>query len=205
VLRQAVDRDRSRAVKYDRYSRILHTCISSGIVLQLLCAQLMRPLRPHHPPPDAVENIFFIIHQYNGFIVIILVGLRLMSLLDAGDEKERLFPCLTARGRQRFRQDLSHQLPLWRRGKLPPPEEKNMLAATVHGLGICLALGLGLSGLVLFMGTNRDGSMMQPIMLVHDFHEAMAILMWSFIIGHVGMALMHQLAGHRVLQGIFRG
>jgi len=166
----------------------------------------MRPLRPHHPPPDTIEKLFLILHQFNGFIVLILLGLRLMSLLgDAGEEKERLFPWLSAKGRQLLIHDLRYELPLWLHGKLKSLDEKNVIAATVHGLGICLALALGLSGMVVFLGTHTDGSMETPIQFVKSCHDALATLMWVFLFGHAGMALMHQLAGQQALRKIFRG
>ena len=165
----------------------------------------MRPLRPGKPPPDFIESAFFIVHEYIGFVVLVFVGLRLMSLLDEGnDERDRLFPWLTVAGRTLLMHELRYEAPQWLRGKLKSPDEVNITAATVHGLGLCLALGMGLSGMALFISTNADGGMTAPVRFIRECHEIMGTTMWVFLIGHVSMAIAHQLAGHSALQRIFR-
>jgi cytochrome b561 len=36
-------------------------------------------------------------------------------------------------------------------------------------------------------------------------HRILANLMWAYVVGHAGMAVLHQVCGHRVLQRIFGG
>lgn len=192
------------AVEYDRYNRIIHWGVASTVSLQLLSEQLMRPLRPGQPAPDATESFFFIIHQYIGFAVLFFVGLRLISLLDeGGNERARLFPWTTSHGRMLLWHELRYEFPHWLKGKLKSPDEENVTAATVHGLGLCLALGLGLSGIILFIGTNPDGSMDSAVQFITECHKILGTLMWVFIVGHAGMGVAHQMAGHRALQRIF--
>jgi cytochrome b561 len=191
-------------VEYDRYNRIIHWGVAATVSLQLLSEQLMRPLRPEQPAPDATESFFFIIHQYIGFLVLFFVGLRLISLLDEGEkERARLFPWSTPRGRTLLLHELRHELPQWLKGRLKSPDEENVTAATVHGLGLCLALGLGLSGIILFIGTKPDGSMDSTVRFIMGFHEILGTLMWVFILGHAGMGVVHQIVGHRAFQRIF--
>ena len=42
-----------------------------------------------------------------------------------------------------------------------------------------------------------------PTGLILEIHKAISNLMWASVIGHVGLTLVHQLAGHRVLQRMF--
>lgn len=191
-------------MQYDKFTRIIHTGLALTILLQLVSEQLMQPLRPDQPPPDALEAMFFIIHQYIGFTVLVLVGLRFTEFMDSPEAaRNRLFPWLTAEGRRALGHDIRYELPKWLYGRLKAPDEENVIAATVHGLGLTLAFALGMTGVMLFIGTSPDGDMEAPTRLIQESHNVMGTLMWIFICGHAGMAMAHQFSGHRALQRIF--
>lgn len=188
---------------YDRFTRILHWGIAVGVLLQLVSELLMRAPRPQHTP-SLVEALFFIVHEYVGFAVLILVGVRLMHFFDHPEaERQRLFPWLSRQGRRDLWLELRREVPGWLQGKLKPPQETYAVAGCVHGLGLALAFAQGLTGTILFLGTNPDGSMGAGVKFVADCHSVFGNIMWVFLIGHATMALAHQLLGHQALQRIF--
>jgi len=191
-------------MRYDRLTRMLHWGIAIGVILQLVSEQLM-VRRLVNKDPDFLQSATLILHEYMGFVVLIVVGIRFTLMLDNPDRGvHHTFPWLTGQGRKALMAEIRIELPAWLRGQLKRPEEANCLARSVHGLGLVLALGLGLTGMLLFVGTQADGSTHGPIEAGRQLHDVLGYIMWLYIIGHVCMALLHQRLGHRVLQGMFR-
>ena len=79
----------------------------------------------------------------------------------------------------------------WRRTGSSAP-----LASAIHGLGLLAALAMGVSGAWLYTEDEPGG-------LVLKVHRALSNLMWAYVIGHAGVAVLHQFFGHRILQGMF--
>jgi len=191
-------------MRYDRFSRILHWGLAISIIIQLVSEQLM-VRRLENKNPDILQSATLIAHEYIGFVVLIIVGIRFTLMLDNPDKgMHHMFPWLTGRGRKALIAEIRIEFPAWLRGQLKRPEEANCLARSVHGLGLVLALGLGLTGMLLFVGTQADGSTHGPIEAGRQLHDVLGYIMWLYIIGHVCMALLHQHLGHRVMQGMFR-
>ncbi|MDX8411008.1 MAG: cytochrome b/b6 domain-containing protein [Mariprofundaceae bacterium] len=191
-------------MRYDRLTRILHWGIAIGVTLQLVSEQLM-VRRMVNKDPDFLQVSMLIMHEYMGFVVLIIIGIRFTLMLDSPDrESPDMFPWLSQRGRQELMAETRNEAPGWLHGQLKRPEEAHCIARSVHGLGLILALGQGLSGMLLFVGTQADGSTHGPIEAGRQLHDVLGYIMWAYIIGHVCMALFHQRLGHRVLQGMFR-
>jgi hypothetical protein len=64
-------------------------------------------------------------------------------------------------------------------------------ASAIHGLGLIIASVMALSGVVgYFVASAR------PVLQVH---ETEAPLMWAYLVGHVAIALFHELRGERII------
>jgi len=187
---------------YDRPVRILHFIIMLTIFFQLLTEQFMKVPKPGESI-SPLEALLFGIHEWNGFVVLALVIAYIMYLGDERDDWKRLFPWLGAAGCKGLWQEIRHDVPGWLKGQLKSPDEAHYLAGTIHGLSILLAIGLGSTGIMIFMGLESDGSMSPEIKLLRELHAKMGTLMWIYLFGHTGMALMHQLSGRRILQAMF--
>ncbi|MDX8403701.1 MAG: cytochrome b/b6 domain-containing protein [Mariprofundaceae bacterium] len=185
---------------YDKITKILHWLISSTIVIQLLSEEFMKRPKPGRIRTEDQE-LFFEVHEWFGVIVLVLVLLRFVFIMDR-EEWPKLFPWITAEGRRGIISELK-EVPGWLVGKLRDAGEQDYVAKTVHGLGLLLALGLGMTGTILFVGMNPDGSMDDVVHFFKEVHELLGELLWYYVIGHVFMALLHQLLGHRSLQRIF--
>lgn len=78
----------------------------------------------------------------------------------------------------------------------PAANPKTPLASGGHGLGLLTALAIGASGGWLSTQAVPDG-------LVLEVHKVGANLMWAYVVGYAGLAVLHQIAGHRVVQRMF--
>lgn len=190
---------------YDRITRILHAGIAIAVSLQLISEQMMRAPEPGKVPPNLVEALFFAVHEFIGFAILTLVVLRFVFLMD---DKEggwaKLFPWIETAGRLALFNEIRQDIPGWIKGKLKRPDDANCLARSVHGLGLLLALGLGLTGSMIYAGMEPDGGMSPPLRFIRECHGIMGTMMWVYLIGHVCMVFAHQLLGHRILQNMFR-
>jgi len=99
--------------------------------------------------------------------------------------------------------ELREALPGWFSRGLQDIRKQDSLAKTVHGSGLLLALGLGLTGLIIFLEISPEGSIGALGHEALEVHELLGTLLWIFIIAHMAMAIYHQLLGHKVLQYIF--
>ena len=190
--------------RYARITRLLHTGLAAAVLLQLLSEQLMRIVKPGEPVPSTFETLSFTVHEFIGFVVLILVGVRFILLMD--DKKDgwsSLFPWIEPSGRAALFNEIRNEIPGWLRGKLKSPDEAALLARTVHGLGLLLAFGMGMTGSFLFVSIRPDGSMDAVAKAIKEMHEILGTVMWVYVIGHAVMAFTHQMLGHRVLQDIF--
>lgn len=188
---------------YDRPIQLLHKGIALSVILQLITEMLMRRPKPGRSLSDA-EALFFGVHETIGIIAFILVLTRLMMLIDAPKQVARLFPWLNAGGIQEIWKEVSNELPQWLAGKLKPPGEHDLLAGTIHGLGLILVFSMGMTGVVMFIGMEANGSMDAVAHFAKEIHELLSNLLWVYLIGHVSMAVIHQALGHQVLRRIFR-
>lgn len=187
---------------YERPVQILHLLLMLTVLIQLLSEQFMQIPKPGQQINEFGALIFGL-HQFSGFIVLIVAIVYLMVVLDKAEGKNRLFPWLSSEGRTILLQEIKRDLPGWFKGLLPAPEQAHTIAGTVHGLGIVLATTLGVTGSMIYLGINPDGSMPPPIHMIKELHELLGILMWLFFFGHSAMALLHQLKGHQIIQAVF--
>jgi len=189
-------------MQHDRAIRILHFGIVISILLQVLGETLIGFPEPGHSR-RAIEALYLGVHEGVGSLALIFVCVYLIVALDEAASRKRLFPWLNDGGRNSLRLEIGRDMPGWLRGKLLPPDEKNAIAGTVHGLGISLALLLGLTGSMLFLGIGPRGDMTPEIKAVWKCHSIMATMMWVFLAGHACMAMLHEFKGHGVLRGMF--
>jgi len=189
-------------MKFNRTARLLHLYMMLTVLIQLASEQLMKVPKPGETVRP-VEAIFFTIHEWNGFIVLAIAAFYLMYLTNDRGDWERLFPWMSASGCKGLWQEIRVDIPGWLQGRLKEAEEARYIAGTVHGLGILLVTGLGSTGIMIFMGLASSGEMSEDIKLLRELHEWLGTLIWVYLFGHAGMAIIHQLKGHNVLGEMF--
>lgn len=157
-------------------------------------------------PGEAADHFalfLFSIHWVIGFFVVIICLAYLMLVMDKVEHRNRLFPWLEKDLRASLLIEAKRDIPGWLKGKLPSPDQAHLIAGTVHGLGLLLATALGMTGVIIYLGIKHDGSMPPAIRAIREIHEVLGIMLWLFIVGHLLMATLHQIKGHRVLQNMF--
>jgi len=149
------------------------------------------------------ESIFLGLHEWNGFIVLAIAAFYLMFLTNDSDDWKRLFPWMSTSGCKGLWREVGSDVPGWLNGHLKRPAEAHHIAGTVHGLGILLLIGLGSTGIMIFMGLESSGAMDEDTKLLRGLHAYLGTLIWIYTFGHIGMAIIHQLKGHNVLREMF--
>ncbi len=188
-----------------RFTRTIcsfHLAIVCLVTIQLTTELFMKLPKPGESVQE-FEALFLLIHEWDGFIALGIVVFYLMHLADGSDEWKRIFPWMSAPGRKGIWRELCVDVPGWFRGKLKSSAEARYIAGTVHGLGILLIVALGATGTMIFIGIEPDGNMDRETKLLKDLHSDLGDMIWIYFLAHSGMALIHQVAGHRVFQNIF--
>jgi len=187
-------------MRYSSWDRGLHFLIGGGMVFLLLIEFWMQ-----RPEPDktatTLQMVLFGIHEFVGLALLVIILLR---LFDDWQKTKSWFPWLSAAGLAGLLAELKRDAPGWFSGRLPEAGDQDYLPRTVHGFGLLLGLGFGCTGMTLFLTMMEDGSLTATGQSALAIHDLLGKLFWLFLLGHVGMAIYHQLLGHRVLQTMLR-
>ncbi len=189
-------------MRYSAEEKMFHFMIAGGMIFELIIENWMQRPKPGETITMS-QALFFGAHEFIGVGLLVIVMTRFMLMIGERQDFLRLFPWFEKRGRQSLMNELKDTLPGWFSGNLKDIGEQDFLAKTVHGLGLLLALGLGCTGLILFIEISPKETLSSLGNGAMEVHELMGTLLWVFIIAHFAMAIYHQLLGHRVLQHIF--
>jgi len=188
---------------YDKVTRLLHWGFALLIPLQLLSEELMKRPKPGRIRED-MQIFFFEMHEWIGMIALTLILLRILwGFAGAEGGWVRLFPYCTSKGLKGLKEEICTEIPSWFKGNFPVPDKEAYLAGAVHGLGLLLVLALGISGAIMLYGMEETGQMLGFVHDMKELHEVLGEILWIYIFGHVGMAVIHLLFGHPMFQRIF--
>ena len=172
---------------HSRATRLFHASLAAVIVVQLATSQAMRP-----PEVGAAGDIWFTLHQYSGLAAAALaLGLwGVVALRKRGTALGALLPWTSAKRLKALGFDTMAHLRSILARHLPPHDPDSPLAAAVHGLGLVLMTAMAATG-VLFYLLNWLGMIGRPATeLVLSAHKLGANLVWAYLIGHAGLALL---------------
>jgi len=174
-------------------TKLMHAALLLSVLWQLGASGLVE--RPRAGQPG---NAFYEIHQIVGLTTLGLVlAFWLWSVVRRRETPlMALFPWLSRQRLSAVLADLKIHWMQLRRLRLPDGDADTPLASAVHGLGLLTALAMGATGAWLYTLSLPTGAVLQ-------LHKAIANLMWAYVIGHAGLALLHQATGHPVLKRMF--
>ena len=174
-------------------TRALHGALLLAVLWQLLGSNFIE--RPRVAQPG---NAMYELHEVGGLATLgLVVAFWLWSLLRRRETSfSALFPWLSGSRLKAVRTDLGRHWTELKHLRLPGGEAETPLASAVHGLGLLAALSMGASGAWLYTLAIPGG-------VVLELHKIVANLMWAYVVGHAGLAVLHQLTGHRMLQRMF--
>jgi len=182
-------------MRISRLTRVIHYGLIFSVLFQLISAEWMLIPEPGKIAGLGV-SIFYTHVWFSGWVVFILATLYAMLMTDDPDGLGLLVPWFSAKRRAAFFQAARKEVPGIFRGRLAPLERKSPLAGAIHGLGIITLLGLGLTGSYVMLGVRSDGTMSADILLFLEVHEFFGVLTWTFLAGHIFMAIYHLFLGH---------
>lgn len=190
-------------MKWTLPTRILHGILAAAVLHQLVVSWLME--RPR--PGKNTANLAYEFHEVVGLASLAILGLYWLWVLfrrfDRGAGE--ILPWFSAPRRRALVEDVGIHLRSAARFRIPDPSGNSPLASAVHGMGLLAASAMALSGALVYAAMAGDGSLPAAGRLALNFHRVTANLMWAYLIGHAGISVVHQLAGHPVLSGIFLG
>jgi len=177
-------------LKYDPVTRWLHAALATGVVIELALQAVM------HVPPGVGLGVrdwhreAFELHSHFGPTVAAICVLHWLwiCLPFSRPGVAGLFPWMQRGRRTMLRREFKDLLQL----KIPPQRELSPLVGTVHGLGLIAVTGSVVGGSVSYLGYYT--AVPVPAQVLHWASLELIItswFVWSFVIGHVVMAMWH--------------
>ncbi len=192
-------------MKYDLMTRWLHAGIAGLVIIQIVCSEFMEPPSPGQTVP-AVSLSFFRIHETSGLTAMFVVALHWLWNLTGhvSGGWGHLFPWFSREQRDPFYSDL-RAVPRWMHEGIPAQEDQTIsLAGAVHGLGLVVVTAMGATGTAVFLGMGPDGSMSGLVAAAREVHGFIANFLYVYLVGHVGMAIIHWWLGHGIIGRMFK-
>jgi hypothetical protein len=154
---------------------------------------MRRPL-PGDPP-----GTLYALHEYMGlFSFGLVLVFWLWTLVRHGETRfSRLFPWFSpSLIRAVIADALAQLLGLLRAD--PSVATDGAFASAVHGLGLLTMTAMAATGTIYFVTTGS--------VVAHDamkLHHLISNLMWAYLFGHAGIAVLHHLLGHDIIKRMF--
>ena len=84
------------------------------------------------------------------------------------------------------------------RGRLPDVDS-HPFAYAVHGLGLIAVSVMAVTGTMTLLAVLPEAVRTAGL----GVHELFSKLVWAYLVGHAGLAVLHEMAGHRLFRQIF--
>ena len=185
---------------HGRKTRLLHMSIALLVIAQVTTSEFMIT-----PGKERVEDILFEIHEYTGIATFFLVfGFWIYTLIRAGGTSPALlFPWFSASRRAAFWADTKHYFKVLSTFGIPEHVRNGPLASAIHGLGIVLIAAMASTGVAWFIAIQLGDTAKWWGDAAKETHEIFSNLVWVYLIGHAGIALVNQFAGKQPLSDMW--
>ncbi|MEM5474428.1 cytochrome b/b6 domain-containing protein [Hoeflea sp. AS60] len=174
---------------HSRSTRLSHMVLAATIVTQLISSLIMVP-----PLDGNAADIAFTIHQYSG-VLAFLFALLFWGIIMArkkGTSLTSLIPWFSAERLRLLKGDILEHFAALKSFKLPDYKDDKPLASAVHGLGLLLMTGMAATGvafaIAMQLGRGEETNWVANDLLLH---VTFANLVWAYLIGHAGLAILH--------------
>ncbi len=185
---------------YSAGTRLFHAGLALAVLSQLTSSQFMQAPRQGRPGDWVFE-----VHEYSGlFAMVMALGLWIVVMTRiGGTDMGLLLPWFSAARREAFATDAKRHWAAVRAFQLPEYQPDAPFAATIHGFGLLLITAMAATGTIYWLGGiagYQDGATVALAVNVHGF---MANIVWAYLIGHAGMALIHHFTGQQSLRAMW--
>lgn len=175
-------------------TRLIHAGLALSIITQLATSLVMRA--PHGTSPG---NLLFEVHEYSGYAALGFAALfwLLLLLRSKGTSLGSLIPWFSANRRAALIEDTKAHLASARHLTFPDMDDHRPMASAIHGLGLLLMTLMATTGAasVLLPGVREQ---------VLGVHVLFANVVWAYLIGHAGLALLAHWTRHLDLREMWR-
>jgi len=143
-------------------------------------------------------------HRTGGIVVALIVLANLIwALRLRGDPPHRQIGVLYSPSRWREAVAILRRLPLMLIGRENLVTPGNALSLIVEMLGLLVMSAMALTGSVIWnLWPGPGGEVVAQAEWLMELHSLFAILLFCYLVGHVGMALIHAASGDRVFARI---
>jgi len=179
-------------------TRYLHLGMVLTISTQLLISLIM--VAPDHTG-GTIGKLAFDLHEVVGLTALgIILSHWAWSIYRQSDGGlKHLFPWF---GEARL--DVINDTKALLKGTLPQGGNRGGLPGLIHGFGLLAVSAIAITGGVLFIIFPESGKPGNIAEFFADTHSTIAALVWTYWIGHSGLAILHHLQGNDLLKKMFR-
>lgn len=176
-------------------TKALHGLLAVAVIHQLVIINFMIAPKPGRP-----ENFAFELHEWVGLTSLgLLLAYWLWTLVRRGEARfSLLVPWFSPKATSAVWQDFRLHLSAWRRGRLPDVGY-NPFAHAVHGLGLIVVSVMAVTGTMTLLAVLPEAVRTAGL----GVHELFSKLVWAYLVGHAGLAVLHEIAGHRLFRQMF--
>jgi cytochrome b561 len=174
--------------KHARLTRMIHMGLALAITLQMLGSLLLEVFEKTQTGKDLLQY-----HQYFGLVAfgLILMFWLVVMVRRTGTELALLFPWFSKARRAPVWAEITGHIATLKARQIPSFEPHSPLAPAIHGLGLLLILAMAGSGTVYYFintGNPDAGGLVGVVMFIH---KTLANLVWAYLFGHAGLAVLH--------------
>ena len=182
-----------RQRKHGFLIRISHIGLAIAVINQLLTSLVLSA-----PAPDAAGNFYFEVHEYGGLAAFSFITLFWFGVIFRKRQAPSglMFPWLSAVRLSALWSDTKLHFAAIRRMRLPPYGDHAPLASAIHGLGLLLVTAMAASGTIYYFINSGDPHAGGLVGVVMFIHLNLANLVWAYLIGHAGLALVHHFSNN---------
>lgn len=175
-------------IRHSLSTRIVHAGLAVTIVANLALSLVMQgPHRGH------AGDWLYGIHQYVGLTALVFAFgfFSVLVVRNHGTDRCALFPWLSSGRLSALWADLKAHAAAAAKLRLPTYDDHSPLASAVHGLGLLLMAAMATTGAVYFLAACLDVQASAVAGWDLDIHRLLANLVWAYLIGHAGLAVIH--------------
>ncbi len=168
-------------------TRLLHAGLALAVITQLLTSLVLEPAEDGH-----AGNLYFEIHEYGGLAAFacVLAFWIVVAVRRRGTEAGALWPWFSGARLSALGRDIRVHLSSLRHLRLPEHDENAALPSAIHGLGLLLVTAMAATGTIYYVINQGDPDAGGLVGIVMFIHTTLANLVWAYLIGHAGFAIL---------------
>ncbi|MCB1331948.1 MAG: cytochrome b/b6 domain-containing protein [Maritimibacter sp.] len=177
--------------KHGFITRLAHIGLALAIVTQLATSLVMQA--PEH---GHTSNFAFVVHETSGLAALGFALLFWVAMVarSSGTSLGALFPWGSHKRRAALWADSRAHIDALKQLRLPDFSATSPVASAVHGLGLLLMSAMALSGTVYYVFSTGGAEAGGAVGAAMAVHLLLANLVWAYLLGHAGLALLHHLS-----------